>query len=103
MAPQKQTHRSGSQSSRSQQGSQKSQQSGQQSRQQSNTGGTGGHSVANITHGLKGMDFPASKKELIQQAKHNKATKEVSDEIENFEDRQYESMADVMREYGKNH
>lgn len=68
-----------------------------------NVGGTGGHSFANVTHQLKGIDFPANKKDLIQHAKRNHAPKEVMDELEGFEERQYGSMADVMKAYGTKH
>ena len=68
-----------------------------------NVGGTGGHSFANVTHQLKGIDFPADKNDLIKHAKQNKAPQEVLDELQNFEDREYGSMADVMKAYGTKH
>jgi len=60
-----------------------------------------GHSPANVTRFLKGIDFPAQKQDLVKQAQQNKAEKVVLDEIQKMEDGQYESMADVMKAYGK--
>jgi len=68
-----------------------------------NVGGVGGHSVANVTHALRGMDFPAHKKDLIQQAKQNHAPQDAIKEIEQMDDREFGSMADVMKDYGKHH
>lgn len=64
------------------------------------TRGTG-HSPANVTKNLKGIDFPAEKQDLIKHAQHLKAEKVVLDEIKKMEERQYSSMADVMKSYGK--
>lgn len=60
-----------------------------------------GHSPANITRFLKGVDFPAKKDELVKQAQHNKADREVIDEIQKMQQGEYESMADVMKAYGQ--
>ncbi|UFS70697.1 DUF2795 domain-containing protein [Geomonas sp. RF6] len=68
-----------------------------------NIGGVGGHSVSNVTHALRGTDFPAQKQDLIKQAKQNHATKEAMQEIEQMEEKEYGSMADVMKDYGKHH
>ncbi len=45
-------------------------------------GGTGGHSPANLTHQLKGIDFPAKKDDLIEHAKRNHAPHEVMEDLE---------------------
>lgn len=63
------------------------------------TRGTG-HSPANITKNLKGVDFPADKQDLLKQAQLHHAEKVVIDEIQKMDDRQYSSMADVMKSYG---
>ena len=68
-----------------------------------NVGRGGGHSPANVTKHLKGINFPANKNELIKHAKKEGADKEVLQELQNFEDRQYGSMADVMKGFGKEH
>lgn len=60
-----------------------------------------GHSPANVTKHLKGIDFPANKKDLVKHAQQLKADKEVIDEIQQMEDREYGSMADVMKAFGK--
>ena len=63
----------------------------------------GGQSPANITKNLKGVGFPASKQDLIKHAQHEHADKEVISQLQNFEEKQYNSMADVMKSYGKEH
>lgn len=65
--------------------------------------GVGGHSPANVAKSLSGIDFPARKKELIAQAKKNKADKGVIDALQGFPDQEYNNMADVMKGYGKEH
>ena len=65
------------------------------------TRGVGGQSPANVTHNLKGIDFPAKKADLIQQAKDNGAESDVLDAIEAMPERDYETMADVMEAYGE--
>ena len=65
-------------------------------------GGRGtGESPANVTKNLKGMHFPAKKQDLIQHAQHEKAEPLVMDKLKNLEDREYLSIADVMKGYGK--
>lgn len=68
-----------------------------------NVGRGGGQSPANVTKHLKGIDFPASKQDLIKHAQHEHADKEVISQLQNFEEREYGSMADVMKSYGKEH
>jgi hypothetical protein len=65
------------------------------------TRGVGGHSPANITHHLKGIGFPASKQDLEKQAKDNGADKEVLETIRGMPGDRFESIADVMKAYGK--
>lgn len=65
------------------------------------TGRGSGHSPANVTKNLKGIDFPAEKKDLLKHAQHMKAEKVVLDEIQKMEDREYGNMADVMKSFGK--
>lgn len=66
------------------------------------TSGRGsGHSPANVTKNLKGIDFPAEKNDLLKHAQHMKAEKVVLDEIQKLEDREYGNMADVMKSFGK--
>ncbi len=63
--------------------------------------GMGGQSPSNVTHHLKGIDFPAKKTDLVQHAKKNGAESEVLDAIEAMPDQDYENMADVMKAYGQ--
>lgn len=60
-----------------------------------------GHSPVNVTHFLKGVDFPAKRNDLLQHAKQNKADSEVLQEIEQMPDQEYATMADVMKGFGK--
>ncbi|MGE5518003.1 MAG: DUF2795 domain-containing protein [Bacteroidota bacterium] len=66
----------------------------------SGSGGIQG-SAANVTHALKGIDFPASKQDIVKHAQQNNADKVVLDELNNLPDEQYNSMADVMKGFGQ--
>lgn len=65
------------------------------------TRGMGGHSPANIAHHLSGIDFPASKQDLVKHAKEQSADQEVLDVLNQMPDQKYGSMADVMKGVGK--
>ncbi len=65
------------------------------------TRGLGGHSPANVTHHLKGIHFPAQKRDLVQQAKANHATREVMAVVAAMLGREFASIADVMKASGK--
>ncbi|GAB3474288.1 DUF2795 domain-containing protein [Azotobacter salinestris] len=67
------------------------------------TRGMGGHSPSNISHHLKGIDFPAQKNDLLKQAEQNGADEEVLDTLKRMPDERYENMADVMKGYGSVH
>ena len=58
-----------------------------------------GQSPAKITQHLKGINFPCSKNDLIKHAKQNDADHSVITLLQNMPDRQYASMADVMKSY----
>jgi hypothetical protein len=58
-------------------------------------------SAAGLSKHLKGIDFPASKEDLIRQAIQNDAGEDVIDSLEMLEDREYRSMADVEKAFGK--
>lgn len=68
--------------------------------QEGSSGGIQG-SAANVTHALKGIDFPCSKQDLIKHAQSNNAERTVLDELGNLPDEQYNSMADVMKGFGQ--
>lgn len=63
--------------------------------------GVGGKSPSNIQKNLKGMKYPADKNALLSRARENGAPAEVVDILNKFDDRQYGSPADVMKEFGK--
>jgi len=65
------------------------------------TRGQGGQSPSNISHYLKGIDFPATKDQLLEHAQENDAEQDVLDKIESMPDEEYQSMADVMKGYGE--
>lgn len=67
------------------------------------TRGMGGSSPSNIAHHLKGIDFPAGKKQLLECARNNKADQDVVKTIEQMPDTQYGDMAEVMKGYGEVH
>lgn len=50
---------------------------------------------------LGGMDYPAGKNDLISHAKKNNAPDPVIQVLQQFEDKQYQSAADVSQEFGK--
>ncbi|MGE5516297.1 MAG: DUF2795 domain-containing protein [Bacteroidota bacterium] len=63
--------------------------------------GMGGHSPSNILHHLKGVDFPAGKQNLIEQAQKNNAEGDILDILRQMPDQQYQSMADVLKGVGR--
>ncbi|HZZ62849.1 MAG TPA: DUF2795 domain-containing protein [Roseiarcus sp.] len=65
------------------------------------TRGLGGHSPANVSHHLRGLNFPAHKQDLMRQATNNGADPSVMEVIEAMPDDNYETMADVMKGYGE--
>ncbi len=65
------------------------------------TRGLSGHSPANVSHHLKGLDFPARKQDLMRQARNNGADRAVMEVIEAMPDADYQDMADVMKGYGE--
>lgn len=65
------------------------------------TRGLGGHSPANVSNYLSGIDFPANKDDLVEHARKNGTEDEVMEVIESLPEGQYESMADVMKGVGE--
>ena len=65
------------------------------------TRGLGGHSPANVSHHLMGIGFPATKQDLIRQARESGAAEDVLEVIESMPEGEYASMADVMPGYGE--
>jgi hypothetical protein len=67
---------------------------------QSSKGQTG-DSPVNIARHLGGIDFPASKQDLVKHAQGNGANDEVMDVLNRMPDREYGNMADVMKGFGE--
>jgi len=67
------------------------------------TRGVGGHGPANIMEHLKGIHFPATKPEILRQAKNGPGpdTSDVMEILEQISDQEYESPAEIMKEIGR--
>jgi hypothetical protein len=57
-------------------------------------------SPIDVQKALKGMDYPASKDEIVRHAEQNGADKEVLDALRKIPDREYEGPSGVSREVG---
>jgi len=66
--------------------------------------GVGGHGPANIMKHLKGISFPAKKDQIIDLAQKGPGTdtNEVVDVLNRIENKEYNSVAEIMKEIGKN-
>lgn len=58
-------------------------------------------SPTNVQKALKGMDYPASKQDLVQRARDNGASGEIIEKIQQLPGDQYDSPAGVMKAFGK--
>jgi hypothetical protein len=58
-----------------------------------------GRSPAIVTQHLKGIDFPASKEDLLARARDTGAGQDVLEALESFPDQDFDSMADVIKAY----
>ncbi len=58
-------------------------------------------SPAAIERYLKGIHYPAEKKDLVNQAHNNGAPQDVLDVLKRFEDKEYGSTVDVNKEVSK--
>jgi len=58
-----------------------------------------GHSPAIVTNHLKGMNFPASRDDLLAKARDTGAGQDVLEALESFPDKDFGSMADVINAY----
>lgn len=59
------------------------------------------HSTATIAQSLSGIDFPASKQDLVEHAKKNSADQEILEALQQMPDSQYSNMADVFKGVGQ--
>ncbi len=66
--------------------------------------GVGGHGPSNVMEHIRGIDFPASKNDLVEHAREIEGhdTDDVVKALEKLPARQYNSPADVMHEIGEN-
>ena len=64
------------------------------------TRGVGGESPANVQAHLKGIDYPASKQDLVETARKNQAPQDVMRVLQEMPDEQYGGPQDVMKAYG---
>jgi hypothetical protein len=72
--------------------------------QKSSEGGRGDPqkaSPAAIERYLKGINYPASKDDLVNKAKENNAPSDVMYILKQFEEKQYNSPIDVSKEVGR--
>lgn len=63
--------------------------------------GLGSTSSATITRHLRGIQFPATKDDLVEQALDNGADDITADLLGALPDRQYEDLVEVMDAYGE--
>jgi hypothetical protein len=56
----------------------------------------GGRSPSDIAHFMEGLEFPASKEELVTYAEDNNAPQEVIDILEHLPDQDYSSITDII-------
>ncbi|HQG31274.1 MAG TPA: DUF2795 domain-containing protein [Deltaproteobacteria bacterium] len=60
-------------------------------------------SAAEVEKYLKGIDYPASKKDLIDKARSNGAPEEICDILDGLPGNNFKSPIDVMKAFGKSH
>ena len=65
------------------------------------TRGVGGQSPANVQTYLKGIDYPATKDDLLRTARDNGASDEVMDILQQLREEEYGGPQDVMKAYGQ--
>ncbi|MFO8044564.1 MAG: DUF2795 domain-containing protein [Halomonas sp.] len=58
-------------------------------------------SAAGIAEALKGVDLPCRKADLLKQAKANHASEEIIEVINELPSRQYKTMTDIQKAFGK--
>lgn len=75
----------------------------QEGGEKSSMGGRGDPNKASpaaVERYLKGIHYPASKGDLVEQARGNDAPDDVMHVLDQFEDKEYESTVDVTKEIG---
>lgn len=65
------------------------------------TRGVGGHSPANVQKYLRDVGYPATKEDLLAQAKRNDAPQEIIETIQRIPEDNFGGPQDVMKGYGE--
>jgi uncharacterized protein DUF2795 len=65
------------------------------------TRGVGGQSPSNVQSYLSGVDYPATKDDLLQAAKSNGAPRDIIQIIQGFERDEFGGPQEVMKAYGE--
>lgn len=65
------------------------------------TRSVGGHSPANLQKYLGDIDYPATKDDLLTQARRNDAPQEIIDAIERVPETRFGALQDAMKGYGE--
>jgi hypothetical protein len=64
------------------------------------TCGGSGQSLANIEHHLRGVDFPASKRRVLERARDNGAGQDVLEVLESCPGENFGSLSDLLEASG---
>ena len=57
----------------------------------------GSGQIVDVSQYLKGIEFPATKQDLLRCVQKNQAQSDVINQIQKLEDRQYTNMSEVMK------
>lgn len=57
--------------------------------------------AADVEHAIRGIDFPADRNDLVQQAEGNKANSDVIDILKNLPGNEFSSPIDVSKAFGE--
>jgi Protein of unknown function (DUF2795) len=63
-------------------------------------GRPGGGSMANVTHYLQGIDFPAGRQDVLSHARQQNAPKAVMDQLQRLDDQRFANLAQVVSAIG---
>ena len=66
-------------------------------------GGSEEPSPIDVQKSLKGLDFPASKDDIVSRARDGGAGDDIMAELEQLPEREYQTPADISKELGKLH
>ncbi|MGY8526952.1 DUF2795 domain-containing protein [Paracidovorax citrulli] len=69
----------------------------------SGKGGSQDPSPIDVQKSLKGLDFPASKEDILSKAQEGGASEDILAELEQIPEREYQTPADISKELGKLH